>query len=583
MPGYWNYYGDHLTTFGSAAVNSSWIDDEPVTEPGEDPLLGARIVFNAKLVDLDPADTFTSQLISARFSVVGRDRDGQLAELISGLPTTSHTRWLNFSRPGGAGTFQSVIPNDQLAFIDESLAPDSRGLAALRAGAAAGGGLSLRYCLYAMKAGFDEKAQYDAFKAGKMQMNPKIGRVLGTIGVWNGTDMISVPVGRLLHIPAPPFFPSAAATAAAAKGARRRVKSHEDVEKVAPAVADGTPADEYASMMGPAAAVILGDRVVLDLLTTFPEQGARAKHDFGKVDLVLEYSDPSGAEQQAVVGNVAYDADVYELLAGVVELPIPSELAPHVAEGSLFLRDAAGTVLLREIEAPQIETDDRNVYIDIAPEGSGTAATAKMTLHAFKKGEPSAEPVTVKLEVYEDVMNPGTANSTDPLVVSACVMVNQQQGLEGAFTIPAGGSGDLVFSVSKPGLYKLRFLPPHLHGVSEKNPNFAVEFFGNYRVYPADDFSEVAEEDITWPFVWENVFSYYAILYPIMSTIIPWAPENSRELDPERVTQFALAIRQAVDESRVGTALAMPITRDLSAGKRKLVQRWCDLQLRETP
>ena len=35
-----------------------------------------------------------------------------------------------------------------------------------------------------------------------------------------------------------------------------------------------------------------------------------------------------------------------------------------------------------------------------------------------------------------------------------------------------------------------------------------------------------------------------------------------------------------IDESRRGTALEMPITRELSAGKRALVRRWCRKELK---
>jgi hypothetical protein len=49
--------------------------------------------------------------------------------------------------------------------------------------------------------------------------------------------------------------------------------------------------------------------------------------------------------------------------------------------------------------------------------------------------------------------------------------------------------------------------------------------------------------------------------------------------DPERVAQFASLIRDAIDESRLGTTLEMPITRELSAGKWSLLKRWCDRQL----
>jgi hypothetical protein len=575
MPGYWNYYGDHLTTFGSARVNGIWLAEPAASGGATDALIGARVAFNAKLVDLDPADTFCSQLIASSFSIVGPDAAGNVTELISGVPTISHSRWINFWRPGGAGTFQSVIPNDALEFIDEASAPDSPGLAALRSGAAAGGGLLLRYCLYNLAAKIRMAEMYDRFQSGEIATNPKYGNVLGTLGVWNGDDMISAPVGRILQQPGPPFF----ATAAETEAEPLRVKTHEDVERV---FKPGTKAfakseeTDWAGKMGPGVAVIESDRVTLDLLTSFPEIGSGAerlaKHDFGTVDLVLEQPDRT----RVTIGPVAYDRHTYEAQAGVVELPLPPEVASLLAEGSLLLVDAAGTVLLREIEVVQVETDDRNVYLDLEHRDGSPIATGTMELRAFWKGQPIQSEVTVGLQLFEDVMKPGSANSLNPLVVTACELTERATGAQESVVIPPGGRAPVTITSEKPGCFKVRFLPPPMK--PDDTPMFQVEFFGNYRVLPFDDYSHVPDDAVTWPFVWNEVFKYYAIMYPVMSLIIPWGPANIPH-DPDRVVQFASLIREAVDASRLGTALAMPITRELSAGKRALVQRWCELQL----
>jgi hypothetical protein len=571
MPGYWNYYGDHLTTFGSASVNGVWLPGDATEPDTTDPLCGARVAFDAKLVDLDPADTFTSQLIAASFSVVGADASGQSTELVSGIPTIGHSRWLNFFRPGGAGTFQCVIPNEALKFVDEAQAPDSPALAALRAGAAAGGGLVLRYCLYNMAAKLSMQEMYDSFQQGQFLMNPKYGNVLGTLGVWNGQDMQNAPVGRILEQQGPPFFSSVAEAASEPL----RVKTHEDVERVfkpgSKAFAQSEQT-EWAAKMGPAVAVVEADRVTLDLLTSFPEEGGDlAKHDFGPVELVLETDDG----KQVGIGPVPYDRTTYENQAGVVEVALSPGLAPLLGDGSLRLV-AADTLLLREIEVVQVETDDRNLYLDLELVDGALEATGSMELRAFWKGEPIKSPVTVTLQHFEDVMKPGTANSVNPLVVTACELTEQPSGIEGSITIPAGGRAAVTITSTRPGCFKVRFLPPPMK--PDDKPMFQVEFFGSYRTLPFNDYSHVPDEDITWPFLYEHVFKYYAVMYPVMSLIMPWGPSNM-PYDPDRVVQFASLIRMAVDESHVGTALAMPVTRELSAGKRTLVQRWCDLQL----
>ena len=148
--------------------------------------------------------------------------------------------------------------------------------------------------------------------------------------------------------------------------------------------------------------------------------------------------------------------------------------------------------------------------------------------------------------------------------------------------VPAGGHVEVPLMADRPGCFKLRYMPADMPGDPQDNPapNWSVEFFSTFRVLPYDDYSSVPDADITFEFVYKEVLNYFTILFPIMSTIIPWGPDNTPR-DPDRVAQFAALIRQAIDESRIGTALEMPITRDLSAGKRALLRRWCDLQLQD--
>jgi hypothetical protein len=587
LPGYWNYWGDHLTTFGDAHVNSLWLDDEPVTAQGTDPLFGASVVFNARIVDVDPADTFTTQFVAAAFSVVGPGADGEPTQLISGVPTTSFTRWLNFFRYRGAGTFQSVIPNDGLTFADDADAPDSAAFRALRDGARAGGGLLLRYCFYGMKAQQNMLQLYDRFQQGEPAVNPKLGNVLGSIGVWNGSDVASAPVGRVLQQAGPPFF--AATPEAASAPEPLRVKTHEDVERIA------TPRTRLhaqnaeipcAGSMGPAAALVEDGRVVLDLLTSFPEIGCVPnaqgdpldKHDFGAVQLELVY-DSGGTTETAVLGEVGYDRAAYEQRAGVCEVTFDpdSDAGKNIGSGLLQLRTASGTVLLREVEVAQVVTDDPAVYMDLQAVDGGHRAEGEARLRVFSKGKPIEEPVTLQVQRFSDVQRAGTANSVNPLVVTACE-IEEDPGETSELTVEPPGELTLPLTADAPGCYKARIVAQGMVADYPNSPNWAVEYFVSYRALPYDDYSHIPDDEITFELVYREVFNYYAILHPVMSTIIPWGPENTPQ-DHERVAQFAALIREAVDESRLGTALQMPITRELSAGKRELLKRWCAREL----
>src|SRR5918998_4260 len=71
---------------------------------------------------------------------------------------------------------------------------------------------------------------YDRFQQGEPATNPKHGNVLGSIGAWNGSDVASAPVGRILQQAGPPFF-AAQPDAAHAPGSLP-VKTHADVARV---------------------------------------------------------------------------------------------------------------------------------------------------------------------------------------------------------------------------------------------------------------------------------------------------------------------------------------------------------------
>jgi hypothetical protein len=430
---------------------------------------------------------------------------------------------------------------------------------------------------------------YDRFQQGEPATNPKLGNVLGSIGVWNGSDVASAPVGRVLQQAGPPFFQPSPAAAGAPAPEPLRVKTHEDVERIAtPRTRLHAQSAEIAcaGSMGPAAALVEDRRVVLDLLTSFPEIGCDQsaqgdpfdKHDFGQVNLELVYDAGSGPKT-AVLGRVRYDRAAYERLAGVYEVAFDpaSEAGRNIESGSLRLRDASGTVLLQEVEVPLVVTDDPAVYMDLEKVDGGYRAEGTARLRVFSKGKPIEEPVKLTLQRFSDVQKAGTANSVDPLVVTACE-IEEDPGETVEVTVPPPGELAVPLSADAAGCYKLRIVAQGMVADYKNSPSWAVEYFTSFRVLPYDDYSSVPDAQVTFEYVYREVFNYYAILHPVMSTIIPWGPENTPH-DPQRVAQFAALIREAIDERRLGTALQMPITRELSAGKRELLKRWCAREL----
>jgi hypothetical protein len=88
------------------------------------------------------------------------------------------------------------------------------------------------------------------------------------------------------------------------------------------------------------------------------------------------------------------------------------------------------------------------------------------------------------------------------------------------------------------------------------------------RVLPADDYAHVGDDELTFGLVYKEVLRYYHLLHPAMSRVL--------DLSDERVmTAVAGTLLQRTDPAAWLGARYMPRTRDLSAGKRRLLERWC--------
>jgi hypothetical protein len=97
-----------------------------------------------------------------------------------------------------------------------------------------------------------------------------------------------------------------------------------------------------------------------------------------------------------------------------------------------------------------------------------------------------------------------------------------------------------------------------------------LDFFTNVRVLPRDDFSTVPDHDLTFAFVYKNVLQYYYLIYPTMDRFIDLSSEQN-------VRDNADALLARIAKDRLRHWDYMPRTRELSDGKRALLERWLRL------
>jgi hypothetical protein len=294
------------------------------------------------------------------------------------------------------------------------------------------------------------------------------------------------------------------------------------------------------------AAIDKGRRVIsLDMVNTVPETDeALNKVNIGALTLTLISSGSTGPERHDIA-DIAYDRPAYERQAGLVDVPYAAALDPLIDAGRLALVQAStGAIVLDEIDAT-VETDDRCVYLQV-----NDTTTIALRLHV--KGAAAPNPATVLVKQYV------TSNrSFSPATSASAVVAAPDQ-----IALPSGRAGAISVKAIRPGTCLLAFLPPGEGADS-------LQFFANLRVLPTDNYDGVPDKELTFQLIYQEVLRYYHLLYPAMSEVF----DLSNELN---VTVRAQFIRDRIAKAKWDRSSYMPISRDLSDGKRKLLERWCD-------
>jgi hypothetical protein len=277
--------------------------------------------------------------------------------------------------------------------------------------------------------------------------------------------------------------------------------------------------------------------VILDLVNTFPEADqSGSKAVLGDAMLRIR-----NGTTTVDIGPVPYDQATYEQTAGIVEVPFPSAAEAALTGGELVLVTAKGGELLAEAPV-MVDSDDRCIYLQ-----QGEAATARFV--ALARG--SALGQSVRFTVLDE---PG-ADARGRVV-------------EFPDTIEVGGNSDnlLPLRAVNPGCTVIRLA----RGPGTRPLDTARDPYISVRVLPADDYRHLGDDEITFAFVYREVLRYYHLLHPAMSRVLDLSDESA-------VTGAAAdgSLLGRTNPERWSRAGYMPRTRDLSAGKRRLLERWC--------
>jgi hypothetical protein len=578
--GSWNVFGDHGVTFmndsgAGATITGITLPSGPAAS---DPLLGTGVQLlgllymdsprpaPARLVDVEPYGPYSSQIFYENVSI------GSATLGVKGRGACRmFSRWPNFGRnlgnlpiAGGMGViWQTGIRNADLTWTGLAQSP---ALAALKAAAESGTnqGISVQFASYrtlyyqtvtyqgrAIRSGADLIWAYqNGFKGG----NPARSILLGTIGVWGAGELASAPTQRLLA-------PNGTVTQTQNVRTMVRLDTHPEAAVTAAA----TPVS-----LGPAVAIVDPDRnvVTVDFVATFPEAGGTLeKANLGTFVLQSVAADGTTIQIGSPLPPAMYNRAAYQAGGGMAEFPFQASQRTAIANGTLQLVAQGSTAPPALLESEFLaETDQRGTYVD---EGE----TGNIAINVYQHGAAPTTPVQLLAAQYDN----GGNLITDP---ADRIVSFTGASATGVLSV-TDGVATLQFQPVQAGCCYVFFIP--FTGSTPPQPpaqgfGSPSDFFCVIRALPFDNALESSTPDtqLSFSFIYNRVLSTYDLIYPVMSLV--------RNLhDKNVVTDMAEQLKFAISLDGFQSTLYMPITRELSAGKRKLLQRYCNLLPNNVP
>jgi hypothetical protein len=573
--GGWNLHGANDCAFQGVAITRIQLVPSPPGERGlsaNDPLLGANVTLAGsrspvtgkrgavRIVDVDPKHPITAQLFFDRLTV------GDACCGFAGTPyCRSCVRWpvldRNLNRTGGliragcaAVLWQIGLQRESIRWHGLDRSPGLRALREALETDAHHRGLAVRF--FAYRTMYYQTATWKgvrltnpellsaAYRDGFTGMNPAISMTLGSIGIWRSGELATAPVERLL-VPGRPL-----------KVGQGGAISAE--------FSDWAPPNEASpdAALGPAFVVLDHARhvAILDFGLTFPER-----------DTFLEKADLGSFLLRARRGHTAvtigppityadYCREAYETNAGVLDLPFEPEVGKFVETGRLELVsiESLQRKVLRE-EILVADSEERGIYLD---QGEGR----RVPIQVFERGKTVTRPVALAFAHYADEGKPLPRRRRVVRLVGA----GGKPLPHDRVPVDPGGRVEIGLRPLRPGFCFLSFRP--FIGPAPRMPaRFSARGlpYLAVRVLPFDDELErrTPDSDLSFEFIYDQVLKVYDVVYPAMN-------QTFELRDGRAVAAQAEVIRAHLLLDPTTSSEYLPASRDLSAGKRRLLLRF---------
>jgi Ferritin-like len=270
--------------------------------------------------------------------------------------------------------------------------------------------------------------------------------------------------------------------------------------------------------------------LTLDLANSIPETDLNlTKQNLGNLTAVAVA--PDGHTVVAELGTfdyTKYNRDAYNAKAGIVTLTVDPTAAQKAQSADLQLRKSDGTVLLAETALRAIATTP-NRYLD-------EDETATLAVQVLDRGRPAGSGINVAMA---DITGSAGAATTQPT------------NAQGVATFPLSGNAGKVEGYA---------LLPGNAGLTQFDEQLNTYVY--VRTRPAD--ASIGNKQPTWDNVHKYVLRNWHAMAPCM--------DNWLDLgNPDQVKAFGPMLRQLTDKANFESFRFMPVTRDMTAGERKLL------------
>lgn len=542
--GDWNVFGQMESWFNARVVNALTDSPSPLAV---DPVIGGALRMTggtAKLVDIDPYSSVTSQVFLKDFGVEADSDIGfsgpAACRMTSRRPFFGRNiRSKNLPIAGGMGViWQTTIAKEQIQWASGNSA--SEVLTALRKEMENSSvqGLMMRVATYTtvyftsvVSGGWIDQPAKDVYGAlariyrentpitvGNVAsvFNPAVSTLTGAIGLWQEGELKSVPTGRIMQASKPQ--PGAKSV------------------QLGPAAAQINPAQGVVS---------------LDMLNTVPESDEyNTKANVGTFTLKAVL--PNG--QSVKVGKLpysAYNKSAYQKNGGIADIAFSGD-PDQLAQSSFFLIPEAKTTSRLSALPLWAETDDRGIYLD----------------------ENDSKTITVQVYPVDAIKG----NSILLRVISndRSTVLKGGMGTDYDQVFTVGAQGKVVIGVTayQPGNSLILF-EPFFPGQTPDIPSSPSPTTGYsaVRVLPFnDDLAQIPQDQLTWELVYEQALRPFDLSYRGMSSgVFQLGSETS-------VRSHANAIEGFTSPEEFESPSYMPVTRDLSRGRRDLLLRFLKSQ-----